>query len=88
MVLTVREDVGCDPGYFYTWQKEMRGPYWAWTNLGDTIRVWIVDVNGTRLFIEAETTPQARSYLENFKRPPLTIEQEIQRIVESIRFDY
>ena len=54
------------------------GPFWAGTNVGDTIRVWIIEVNGTRLFIEAETTTQA----------PSDLEQEIQQIVESIRFDY
>jgi hypothetical protein len=42
-----------------------------------TIRVWIVKVDGIRLFIEAATTPQADSELE----------QEIQQIVGSIRFD-
>jgi hypothetical protein len=47
------------------------------TSVGDTIRVWIVDVGGTRLFIEAETSKQAGSDLE----------QEIRQIVESIRFD-
>jgi hypothetical protein len=88
VVLTVREDVGCDPGFFYTWQVEARGPFWGGTNVGDTIRVWIIDVNGTRLFIEAETTPRARSYLYKYRRPRLTLEQQIQQIVESIRFDY
>jgi hypothetical protein len=88
VVLTVREDVGCDPGYFYTWNAVgTMGPLWVETDVGDTIRVWIIDVNGARLFIEAETTTEALSYLENFKRPPLILEQEIQRIVESIRFD-
>ena len=41
------------------------------------LRVWIVDVDGTRLFIEAETTKQAGPDLE----------REIQQIVGSIRFD-
>ena len=77
VVLTVREDVGCDPGFFYTWQDVQGGALWAMTGVGDTIRVWIVDVDGTRLFIEAETTTQADSDLE----------QEIQQIVGSIRFD-
>jgi hypothetical protein len=77
VVLTVREDVGCDPGYFFAWQQVWGGPFWASTELGDTIRVWIVDVDGTLLFIEAETTKQAGSDLE----------QEIQQIVESISFD-
>jgi hypothetical protein len=47
------------------------------TNVDDTIEVWVVDVVGQRLFIEAETTTQADSGLE----------QEIQQIVRSIRFE-
>ena len=43
---------------------------------GDTIRVWIVDVHGTRLFLAAATTTQANWRLK----------QEAQQIVESIRF--
>ena len=77
MVLTVRENVGCDPGFFDTWRDVFGGALWPTTGVGDTIRVWIVDVEGTRLFIEAETTEQPTSGLE----------QEIQQIVESIRFD-
>ena len=76
VVLTVRENVGCDPGFFYTWRDVYGGALWAWTDVGDTIRVWIVDVNGTRLFIGAATTPQASPDLE----------QEIQQIIGSIRF--
>jgi hypothetical protein len=76
VVLTVRQDVGCDPGFFYTWQDIPWGALWPMTGVGDTIRVWIVDVDGTRLFIEAETSKQAGSGLK----------QEIQEIVESIRF--
>jgi hypothetical protein len=77
VVLAVRENVGCDPGFFYTWQDVEEGALWPMTSVGDTIRVWIVDVGGTRLFIEAETSKQAGSDLE----------QEIRQIVESIRFD-
>jgi hypothetical protein len=77
VVLTVREGSGCDPGFFYRWHAECWGPCWVETNVGDTIRVWIIDVEGTRLFIEAETTTQANSALK----------QEIQQIVGSIRFD-
>jgi hypothetical protein len=76
VVLTVREDLGCDPGYFYTWEDEACCPFWAGTDAGNKISVWIVDVAGTLLFIEAETTGQAGPGLE----------QEIQQIVESIRF--
>jgi hypothetical protein len=82
VVLTVRKDVGCDPGFFYTWRPrgprgECWGACWLESSVGDTIRVWIVEVDGTRLFIEAETTKQAGPHLE----------QEIRQIVESIRFE-
>ena len=76
--LTVREkNVGCKPGFFYTWRAVNGGALWLTTNVGDTIRVWIVDVDGTRLFIEAETSEQAGGDLE----------QEVQQIVESISFE-
>lgn len=77
VVLTVRENVGCDPGFFYSWHAGMGGANWMTTGVGATIRVWIVKVDGIRLFIEAATTPQADSELE----------QEIQQIIGSIRFD-
>jgi hypothetical protein len=44
---------------------------------GDTIRVWIVDVDGTPFVIEAETRPNAGP----------EVEQEIQQFVESVRFE-
>ena len=43
--------------------------------LGATIRVWIVDVDGTRLFIAGETKAEVDPSFE-----------EIRSIVESIRF--
>ena len=49
---------------------------WMESTVGDTIRVWFVDVDGTRLFIEAETSIRADAALE----------REIERIVGSIRF--
>ena len=60
----------------------MWGPFWARTEVGDTIRVWIVDADGTRLFFEAETRERA-----GFKYDRRQLEQEIQGIVDSIRFD-
>lgn len=76
VVLTVRDDRGCDPGFFFTWRTGCWGACWNTTNVDDTVEVWIVDVPGTRLFIEAETTTQADSVLR----------QEIRQIVGSIRF--
>ncbi len=75
--LTVRERVGCDPGFFYTWKDVFGGALWPKTGVSDTIRVWIVDVHGTRLFIEAETKKWASR----------DFEQEVQQIVESIKFE-
>jgi hypothetical protein len=77
VVLTVRKDVGCDPGFFYNWKAQTGGAMWVGTGLGDTIWVWIVDVDGKLLFIEGETNKNAGPELEH----------EIQQIVESIRFD-
>ena len=77
VVLTVRENVGCDPGFFYTWRAVDGGTLWTKTGMGDTIRVWIVTVNRTRLFIAAATNENATPDLK----------KEIQQVVESIRFD-
>ena len=81
LVLTVRKDLGCDPGYFFTWRPrgprgECWGACWLESSVGDTIRVWIIDVSGTRLFIEA-ATKDPRSFLSD----------QIEKIVGSIRFD-
>ena len=77
MVLTVRKNVGCNPGFFFTWRAVEGGTLWTKTRVGDTIRVWIVTVNTTRLFIAAMTNAHAT--------PDLT--KEIQQVVGSIRFD-
>jgi hypothetical protein len=50
---------------------------WTKTGVGDTIRVWIVTVNKTRLFIAAMTNENATPDLK----------KEIHQVVESIRFD-
>lgn len=77
VVLKVRKDVGCDPGFFYAWRDIEGGPLWSFTSVGDTIRVWIVDVGGAHLFVAAGTTEQATAGLK----------KEIQQIIRSIRFD-
>ena len=75
VVLKVRESVGCDPGFFYTWQEVFGGAFWRTTDVGATIRVWIVAVGGTRLFIAAATTDEGAK-----------LERQVRQIVESIRF--
>jgi hypothetical protein len=77
VVLTVRKNVGCEPGFFYRWEDVSGGTLWPRTGVGATIRVWIVTVNKTRLFIAAATNKQATPGLK----------KEISQIVESIRFD-
>ena len=76
-VLTVRVDVGCDPGYLYTWRSTLGGAFWQTTDAGDTITVWIVAVHGQKLLIVGET--------KHGSHP--TIQLELQHIVESIQFD-
>lgn len=80
VVLTVREDVGCGAGDggFYLWHGDVDSEEVRFaTALGETLRVWIIDVDGTRLFIEAES----------YKGAGPEIDQEIQQIVDSIRFE-
>ena len=74
MVVGVHRNVGCDPGFFYSWREVFGGAFWRTTDVGDTIRVWIVAVGGQRLFIAAAT------------RGRVVLNKEIQQIVESIRF--
>ena len=76
VALTVRKNVGCDPGFFYSWRGAKVGASWQAPWDGDTIRVWIVDVDGTRLFIEAVTRQAAGGQ-----------KREAEQIVESIRFE-
>jgi hypothetical protein len=80
--LRVLLDIGCDPGFFFTWQPrgpggECWGACWLESSLGDTIWVWVVEVNGARLVVEAQMTEQAGP----------DVEHEIRQIVDSIRFD-
>jgi hypothetical protein len=75
VLLTVRKNVGCDPGFFYAWRDVQGGAFWDRMDVGDTIRVWIVAVGGTRLFIAAAT-----------KEEGARLKREVKQIVESIRF--
>jgi hypothetical protein len=77
VVVAVRQDLGCDPGFFFTWHPFLWGASWQETTPGDTIMVWIVDVDGTLVFIAGETKPDATDVL-----PTL-----VERVVESISFE-
>jgi hypothetical protein len=76
VVFTVPEGLACGPG-FHLWYGESEGESRYATALGSTHRVWIFDVDGTRVFIEAET----------YKGATPEIEQEVQRIIDSIQFE-
>jgi hypothetical protein len=69
--------VGCDPAYFFGWDPHDAGAFWFRTEPGDTIQVWLVEAGGTMLVIESEIKPVAGS----------AVEQEIQEIIRSIRFE-
>ncbi|MGQ0850031.1 MAG: hypothetical protein ACT4OP_13160 [Actinomycetota bacterium] len=73
----VREDVGCDPGFFYTWRAPDGGAIWDVSEKSDAIKVWFVDVDGTLLVIASETKADAGP----------DVLAEIEYIVQSIRFD-
>jgi hypothetical protein len=75
--LIVREDVGCDPGFFFTYPNLFEGALWPETTPGDTIQVWIIDVEGLLLFIAGETKPNASAALE----------QDVVDIVQSIQIE-
>lgn len=76
VVLTVREDVDCNANSFYLWYAPGDLARYA-TELGSTIRVWIVDVDGKIVWIDGET----------YKGAGPEPGQEIQQIVDSIRFE-
>jgi hypothetical protein len=88
VALIVREQVGCDPGFFYTWPDVELGALWTMTDVGTTINVWIVDVDEVRLFIAGEVHRAYRTspdqVLTEAERNGL--EQEIQQIIDSIEF--
>jgi hypothetical protein len=76
VVLTVREDLGCSPGFFFTWRTPMGGAFWPGTkrwrhHQGLDRRRWRKAV-----FVQAQTK-DAHSFLS----------YQIGKIVESIRFD-
>jgi hypothetical protein len=74
---TVRDDVGCDPGFFFTYAYVYGGPLWPETYPGDSVRVWIVDVDGILFWIQGTTHDQASERLV----------REMEQTIDSFRFD-
>jgi hypothetical protein len=81
IVLTIKEDLACDPHDAYLWYDESSGGAtggWRWAEgLGATYRVWIIDVDGKPVWIDAYTFPRAKPELD----------QEIQGVIDSITFE-
>jgi hypothetical protein len=90
VVVKVLETFGCDPGFFYTWSDIPFGPLWSTTEVGDTIRAWIVDVDSRRLVIVGE--PPAGASLDPAdtrltEQMAAGLDAEIDDIIGSIRFE-
>lgn len=75
-------DIGCAPNEFKLWYDDIACGSdalcgrWA-SALGSTTRIWIVEVDGTRLTFEVETYENARTELE----------QELREMIDSIQFE-
>jgi hypothetical protein len=75
--IRIRDDIECPPGEFILWyaQDPATG---RWPDaLGDTINVWIIDVDGTNVWIDAEAS---RSTVP-------ALQETMREIVESIQFE-
>jgi len=81
VAIKIREDIGCDPHDAYLWYDESSGGAsggWRWAEgLGATYRIWVTEVDGTLVWIDAYTFPGAKPELD----------QEIQQIIDSIQFE-
>jgi hypothetical protein len=81
VAIRVADDIDCDVGDFWRWYDDATGgPTGGWRNgagLGATIRVWIIDVDGKRLWIDGETFAGADS----------AVGEEMQELIDSIQFE-
>ena len=77
VVVTVRGDVGCAAPSFDLWYAPSADLARYATQLGSTIRVWIVDVDGTLVWIDGET----------YKGAGPEPERMLKAIIDSIQFE-
>lgn len=78
VVLTVPETIGCAATSFYLWEDlDNPGNNRYATQVGETFFVWIIDVDGTTVWIDGET----------FSASGPDAAQEVQEIVDSIVFE-
>jgi hypothetical protein len=77
--IRIRDDIDCPPGEFLLWYTEADGPSAGRypDAVGDTINTWIIDVDGSIIWIDGSwsvnTTP--------------ALQAEMRQIVESIQFE-
>lgn len=77
VTIRVREDVECAPGEFHLWYAEEPADG-RWPDaLGDTINVWIIDVDGTIVWIDGSWSVNTTPALQG----------EMRQIVDSIQFE-
>jgi hypothetical protein len=77
VAIKIPDDIGCSPNSFHLWYVQSAPGLSRYASqLGSTINTWIVDVEGTLVWIDGET--YARS------GPEAT--EEVMQIVDSIRF--
>jgi hypothetical protein len=82
LTVTIPKGIGCDPSEFMLWYNEVRcgsfDPCGRYASaLNSIVRIWIVDVDGTRVWLEAETYAGAGPALD----------AEIKGMIDSIEFD-
>jgi hypothetical protein len=77
VVIRIPHDIGCDAMSFDLWYAPTPGLGRYATAAGSTIRTWIIDVNGTPVWIDGET----------FEGAGLGPGREIQQVIDSIEFD-
>jgi hypothetical protein len=79
VTIRVREDVECGARQFFLWSRAADGPAGGrWPDgLGDTITTWIIDVDGTIVWIDGDSASNATPALQ----------EQMRQIVESIQFE-
>jgi hypothetical protein len=79
VTIRIRDDIDCPPGEFLLWYNEADGPAGGrWPDaVGDTINAWIIDVDGTIVWIDGSTARGSAP----------TTQRDMQQIVESIQFE-
>jgi hypothetical protein len=77
LTVTVRDNLGCDPGYFFNWRAQGGGALWQMTQVGDTLRVLILRADESPFFVVGQTNADASRWLDD----------EVEQIMESIRFE-